>query len=333
MTTLDWHKANALVAQAQRILILTHVNPDGDAFGSMLGLARALQNQGKHVITAVDGGVLPEYQFLPGAEHVHAELNGAALDIDLTIAVDCGDESRMGAVGKAARDAGTPLVNLDHHRTNTLFGDANLVDPGTVAAAEGVRDWLREMALPLDADSALCLLTGLVTDTLCFRTSNVTAETLATAQELMQFGASLADIVQRTVNRRPYAGVRLWSVVMPTVEMQDHVIWAVITQDRYVQADYDDRDDAGLVSMLVQTDEAYIAVVFKEKEPGVVELGIRAVPGFDTSEVAVALGGGGHPAASGATVHEPLETLVPRVIDMFKDVVRNSTPLFEEKTK
>lgn len=326
MTTLDWTKANALVAEAQRILVLTHVNPDGDAFGSMLGLAQALKNQGKHVITAVDGGVLPEFTYLPGAESVNATLSGAALDIDLIIAVDCGDEARMGDVGKAARAAQTPLINLDHHRTNTLFGDANLVDPRTVAAAEGVLDWLDHMAIALDAPTALCLLTGLVTDTLCFRTANVTADTLGKAQQLMAFGASLAEIVERTINRRPYAGMRLWSLVMPTVQMEDHVIWAVITRAMFEEAGYQGGDDAGLVSMLVQTDEAYIAVVFKEKPGGAVELGIRAVPGFDTADVAVALGGGGHPAASGATVHEPLDTLVPRVVAMFKDVVRSSTP-------
>ncbi len=330
MRTLDWDKANALVATAQRILIVAHVKPDGDAFGAMLGLAQVLKRAGKDVITAVDGGVYPDFMFLPGADAVRAELNSAALDIDLTIAVDCGDESRMGAVGQVARATNAPLINVDHHRTNTLFGDANLVDPDTVATAEGVLDWLDEMALPLDEASALCLLTGLVTDTLCFRTANVTSETLGKAQTLMAHGAPLAEIVERTVNRRSYAGMRLWSLVMPTVQAQDHVMWAVITQDMYAQASYEDNDDAGLVSLLIQTDGIYIAVVFKEQPDGAIELGIRAKPGFDTSDVAVALGGGGHPAASGATVTgEPLEQLVPRVIGMFKDVIAAGQPAFE----
>ncbi|MCD4685089.1 MAG: bifunctional oligoribonuclease/PAP phosphatase NrnA [Anaerolineae bacterium] len=321
MTTLDWKKATALVHDAQRVLVVAHVGPDGDAFGSLLGLAHALRRLGKDVITALDGGVYPEFMFLPGAEDVHAALD--SVDVDLTIAVDCGDESRMGKVGQVARATGKPLINLDHHRTNTRFGDANLVDERTVAAAEGVLDWLPRLGVELDAEIALCLLTGLVTDTLCFRTDNVTSDTLGKAQQLMSFGASLSDIVQRTVNHRPYAGIRLWSVVMPTVQMAEHVMWAEITQEMFQQAEYDGFDDAGLVSMLVQTEGVYIAVVLREKPDGSVELGIRAVPGYDTSKVAVALGGGGHPAASGATVHEPLDVVVPRAVKMLQDVVRN----------
>lgn len=324
LTTMEWDRAAELVARARAVLILTHVSPDGDAIGSMLGLAHALRGLGKHVITAVDGGVPADLVFVPGAEAVHAALNGAA--VDLTIAVDCGDELRMGRVGQVARAAGAPLINLDHHRTNTQFGDVNLVDAATVATAEGVLDWLDRLGVTIDPTTAYCLLTGLVTDTLCFRTDNVTGATLGKAQRLMAAGAPLAEIVQRTVNRRSFAGLRLWAVVLPTVRLEDHVIWAVIRQAMYAEAGYTAEDDAELVSTLIQAEEAYISVVFKEKRDGAVEIGMRAVPGFDTSAVAVALGGGGHMLASGATVCEPLETLVPRVVEMLKAEARRGTP-------
>jgi phosphoesterase RecJ-like protein len=322
---MDWEKANNLVASASTILVLTHVGPDGDAIGSMLGLAHALQSLGKSVITAVDGGVPDDLTFIPGSESVHASLNGAA--VDLAIAVDCGDEPRMGEVGQVALKSGAPLINLDHHGTNTLFGTANLVDLETVAAAEGVLDWLDHMGVDLDATTATCLLTGIVTDTLCFRTDNVTAETFGKTQRLMARGASLAEIVQRTVSRKSYAGLRLWAQVMPTVRLEDHVIWAVITQAMFKAVNYPSWDDAGLVSMLAQTEGAYISAVFKEKPDGGIEIGFRAVPGFDTAGVAVVLGGGGHRLASGATVAEPLDTLVPRVIGMLKAEVRRGKPL------
>jgi phosphoesterase RecJ-like protein len=323
---MEWNEAARLLSGAQRILILTHVGPDGDAIGSMLGLARALGGMEKTVTTAVDDGVPDDLMFMPGAEKVLPVLDRAAFD--LIIAVDCGDESRMGQVGQAARLSGAPLINLDHHRTNTLFGDANLVDLDTVAAAEGVLDWLDDLGIEIDPAGALCLLTGLVTDTLCFRTDNVTSETLGKAQRLMAAGAPLSEIVHRTVNRTTYAGLRLWAQVMPMVRLEDHVIWAVITQAMFAAAGYDGYDDAGLVSELVQVDEAYIAAVFREKADGSVEIGLRAVPGFDTANVAVVLGGGGHKLASGATVHnEPIALLVPRVIEMLKAEVRNGTPV------
>lgn len=324
---MDWDKASSLVTGAQRIVVITHVGPDGDAIGSMLGLAHALRREGKDVVAAVDEGVPGELMFLPGADAVQPVLNGVVAD--LIIAVDCGDEGRMGQVGRVALQTGAPVINLDHHRTNTLFGQANLVDLSTVASAEGVLDWLIRLGIPLDRTIATCLLTGLVTDTLCFRTDNVTSETLGKAQQLMAHGAPLAEIVQRTVNHQSYAGLRLWSKVLPTVRLEDHVIWAVITQETFRAADYPGHDDAGLVSMLVKTEGAYISAVFKEKPDGAIEIGFRAVPGFDTADVAVALGGGGHSLASGATVQEPLATLAPRVIDMLKDAVRRGKPLVE----
>jgi phosphoesterase RecJ-like protein len=334
---LDWDKASDLVGGADSILVLTHVGPDGDAIGTMLGLAQALRCAGKAVIMAVDGGVPHDLTFLPGAESVHASLddvilksagrNGAA--VDLVIAVDCGDESRMGQVGQVALQSGAPLINLDHHRTNTLFGRANLVDLTTVASAEGVLDWLDHMGIAVDPVAAYCLLTGIVTDTLCFRTSNVTSATLGKAQRLMDSGASLAEIVQRTVSRRTFQSLQLWARVLPTMQLANHVIWAVITQDVYRALAYPDWDDAGLVSTLVKAEDAYIAAVFKEKPDGTIEIGMRAVPGFDTSEVAVALGGGGHALASGATVDESLDTLVPRVVTMLQEAVARGVPLVE----
>ncbi len=323
---VEWSEATELLWDAQRVLIVTHVGPDGDAIASMLGLAYALRALGKDVITAVDGGVPDDLAFLPGAAEVRSALDAA--EVDLVIAVDCGDEARMGQVGQVVRASGAPLVNLDHHVTNTLFGDANIVDLRTVAAAEGVLDWLDFVGAEIDQPVATCLLTGIVTDTLCFRTDNVTAETLAKAQRLMSAGASLPEIVQRTVNRQSYDGLRLMAAVLPTVCLEDGVIWAVITRELYDRAGYPGEDDAGLVGRLVQTDGAQIAAVFREKRNGAgVEIGFRARPGFDTIRVALDLGGGGHTLASGATVQEPVETLVPRVVEQLKAQVRSGQPL------
>lgn len=325
MSTLEWRKAGALVEQARSVLVLTHVGPDGDAIGSLLGLAHALRSTGRDALCAVDEGVPAELTFLPGAEAVLPALDG--VHADLVIAVDCGDEPRMGKVGQVARQSGLPLINLDHHRTNTLFGDANLVDLDTVAAAEGVLDWLDYLHIAPDQTVAYCLLTGLVSDTLGFRTDNVTVATLGKAQRLMGLGASLSEIVQRTVSRRSFAGLRLWSVVLPGVRLEDGVIWAVIRRAMFEQAAYPGHDDDGLVGTLVQVDGACISAVFKEKPDGDIEIGFRAVPGFDTANVALALGGGGHKLASGATVRAPLESLVPRVIALLKDEVRRGSPL------
>src|SRR5690606_21352676 len=113
--------------------------------------------------------------------------------------------------------AAAPLLVIDHHITNTRFGDINWVAPETAATCQMVAYLADALEVPLDGELAPCLLTGLVTDTLCFRTSNTDAEVLETAMRLMRGGADLVAITQRTVNRRPFSLIKLWSLILPTV--------------------------------------------------------------------------------------------------------------------
>ncbi len=318
---MDWDKAQHLLSSAQQVIVLTHISPDGDAIGTLLGLGHALRSRGKTVTLAVDRGAPATLRFLPGAEVIRASLEN--VQADLVIAVDCGDEERMGNVGKQARALKVPLINLDHHRTNTRFGDANLVDGNTVAAAEGVLDWLDRLKIPLTVDAAQCLLCGLVTDTLCFRTNNVTVVTLEKAQRLMGVGASLSFVVQNTVNKMPTPAVKLWAQVMPTVCIEDHVIWAKISLEARKVANYPEGTDGGLVSFLVQADEAYISCVLREQEGEMVDLSFRAVPGFDVAKVAASLGGGGHILAAGATIPGTLVEAEDQIIPLLKEAAKN----------
>jgi phosphoesterase RecJ-like protein len=173
------------------------------------------------------------------------------------------------------------------------------------------------LGVALDGELAECLLTGLVTDTLCFRTSNTDAAVLEVAMRLMQGGANLAAITGRTVNRQPFAMIRLWSLLLPTVQLDDGVIWATADERVFAQAGLP-VGDIGLSSYLVTADEAAMSAVFVEKpdEQGnpTVECSFRAKPSYSVAQVALALGGGGHPAAAGATVAGTLAQRVPEIV-------------------
>ena len=324
---MDWSKAAELIRNSTKILIVTHVSPDGDAIGSLLGLGIALKEMGKTVTMAVDGGVPLALRFLPGAGEILASVK-PGLQVDLFIAVDCGDAERTGKVGAQGFAFNVPTINLDHHRTNTNFADANLVDENTVAAAEGVLDLLDRLGVAPSAAVAECLLCGVVTDTLCFRTSNVTSATLGKAQRLMAAGADLSGIVQRTVSHLSTAALKLWKQVMPTVCLEDHVVWATITLAMRQDSGYIDGADGGLVSLLIQADEAYVSCVLREKEDNTVELSIRAVPGFDVSDYSLSLGGGGHTLAAGATVKGSLAEVEALVIPTLKAIAKAGKPLY-----
>src|SRR5690606_34053722 len=121
------------------------------------------------------------------------------------------------------------------------------------------------LQVPLEGALAECLLTGLVTDTLCFRTSNTTPEVLEVAQRLMQGGASLTNITQRTINRQPFAMIKLWSLILPTIQLEDGVIWAAADKTVFEQAGLP-VGDTGLSSYLVTADEAAMSAVFVQKQ-------------------------------------------------------------------
>ena len=324
---LEWDKAKSYLDKAQTIVTLTHVMPDGDAIGSLMGLTLALREQGKTVIPAVDGGCPADFHFIPFNEDIRSSVDG--LKPDLIISTDASDKARVGKVGEQILATGVPYIQLDHHQTNVIFGDANLVDARTVAASEGVLDWLLELGWDVSTQVAQCLLTGMITDTLCFRTANVSAQTFGKVQILMEAGADLPLIVQNTLARMPTSLIRLYGQVLPRVSLEDGVIWLSVTEDDYTNTGADFNNYSGLSSYLVQADEACISAVFKELEPNVVECSFRSVPGFDVSAVAFALGGGGHVQASGCTVHgKLLADLEKEVVVMLKKQVEEGAPLY-----
>lgn len=319
----DWQAANAAIQAAQRILIVTHLSPDGDAIGSALGLGNALSHMGKDVTIAADDGV-PEYlQWLPHASQIIRKLSIGSWDV--MISTDASDEERTGEVGAYGRANSAKVINLDHHVTNTYFGDIHLVVTEAVSATEIVFDWWQHLGIKWTRDVAVPLLTGLVTDTIGFRTSNVKAQTLGVAQVLMECGASLTEITARVLDSRSYQDLSLWKRVLPSVELHGQVIEATIRYADLQSLNLEDATTAGLVSFLNQTQEAMVSVVFLEESPESIKLSLRAKTGYDVSQVALALGGGGHKQASGATVAGDIDTVREKVLPLLQAVAAKGT--------
>ncbi|MBZ0281193.1 MAG: bifunctional oligoribonuclease/PAP phosphatase NrnA [Anaerolineae bacterium] len=321
----QWNEATEAVLGAESILVVTHVKPDGDAIGSLLGLTLALRERGLNVDAAVDGGVPKFLEYLSGTETVYSKLTVSKWD--LMISVDASDEERTGLVGAYGREHSGKIINLDHHATNTFFGNIYLVAPESVSATEIVYDWLVHMGGTISQSAAAALLTGLVTDTIGFRTSNVNPRTLEIVRELMLLGAPLHEIIQRTLVSRDYNDLELWKHVFPSIELKDGIISAVVTQTNLKQAGLDDMTDGGLVSTLISVEEAKIAVVFKEQSDNRVEMSFRSVVGFDVSAVAFALGGGGHKQAAGATVEGTMAEVQAQVMPLLQIALKQGEAL------
>jgi phosphoesterase RecJ-like protein len=301
--------ARRRVESAARVLILTHIAPDGDAIGSLLGLGLALRAVGKDVVMACADPVPDIFRFLTGAEAVTVEPRGP---FDLTVAVDAADLGRLGPLGE--RLDRPPDLLFDHHVTNPGYADLNLIDVSAASTAELITEHLEPLGLPLTRPGAEALLAGVITDTLGFRTTSTSAKTLALTQTLMAAGADLTEIYDQALFKRSYAAVRLWAEGLARLKLQDRVVWAVIPQEARRAAEYHGQGDADLINVLMSVREADVAIVLTERTDGTVKISWRAVPGVNVAELAASFGGGGHAPAAGAEVVGTLPEVEARVI-------------------
>jgi phosphoesterase RecJ-like protein len=299
-----------LIRSSRRILLVTHVAPDGDAIGSLLGMGWLLQAQGKEVTLACEDPVPEIYAWLPGSAEI---VQRASSSYDLLISLDCSDERRMGQV---LQDGGArmPLLNIDHHVTNSRFGTVNWVEPSSVSTTQMLLDLADALGWPLTQPVAVCLLNGLVTDTRSFRTYNVDITAMDAALRLMEAGASLNEITRRVLDQRPLASVRLWGQAIDRLQLEDDILWTEVTRQMRQHLALAENGDSGLANFLSGVRESKVVVVFTERDNGTIDVGMRSVPGYDVAELAHRLGGGGHPQAAGCTLDGDLAGVRERVL-------------------
>lgn len=303
--------------RAAQVLMVTHIRPDGDAIGSLLGLGLSLQNAGKQVQMVLDDGIPPSLRHLSGCEQIRRVPEGA---FDLIVALDCSDISR---VGKALNGYRAPDVNIDHHVTNEFFGSYNLVDLSASATAEMLAEYLPRWQFPITKEIASALLTGVITDTLGFRTSNVTSKTLRLAADLIDHGAEISELTMRSLVERSFEALRFWGAGLKQMEREGPIVWTILTQEDRINAGYSGRDDADLISVLSTVKDASVAIIFVEQPNGSVKVSWRAQPGIDVTRVAMLFGGGGHPAAAGAEVPGKLDEVFTKVLKETQELLVN----------
>jgi phosphoesterase RecJ-like protein len=291
--------------KADRVLVITHVDPDGDAIGSLTAVGQALRQLGLRVTLVCDDSVPERFTYMYLTDQVRRQPDPQE-PYDVLIAVDCGDELRMGEAFDRLPLPRPFIINIDHHVTNTRFGDLNIVEPGATSTAEVLYGLFQDLGIEITPEIALSLLTGLVTDTLGFRTIGVTANTLRIAAELVDAGADLGFVTMQALNLRALSTMKLWRTGMDHMQLEGGLLWSAITNQERQAAEFRSHSSVGLVNLLADVEEAAMGAVLMEMEDGSVKVGLRCRPPYDVSEVAVELGGGGHPLASGCTLPGPL---------------------------
>ena len=304
------------LGHAQSVLVASHVRPDGDAVGSLLGLGLALQNAGKTVQMVLADGVPSSYHHLPGAAQVSRV---AETGFDTFVTVDCADFKRA---GKPFQSLSQPDINIDHHITNEHFGKLNLIDGDEVATAAILTRHLPSWGLEITRDVAANLLTGIIADTLGFRTSNTTPEALRQAADLMDTGVDMPDLYMRALVRRSYPSARYWGAGLSRLQQDGGIVWTALTLEDRKAAGYGGNDDADLINLISSIDGSQVGVIFVEQVDGHVKVSWRALEtGVDVSALARHFEGGGHAAAAGADIPGTLAEVQPRVLATTREML------------
>ena len=301
------------IRQHDTCLLLTHVNPDGDALGSMLGLALGLEQSGLRVLRLCADPVPASYRFLPGAERVTAEL--PALPTMLAIAVDA---DGLGRVGKFAPELERvcTIIDIDHHATEKAFGDLRWVDPGAAATGEMVFRLLAAMGAPVTPDIATCLYTAILTDTGRFCYSNTTPRALRIAADLVRAGARPVDIYRGIYENKSFSASKLLGLALGRMRQvaDGRIVFSTLAQEDFRSAGSTADETEGIIDHLRAVRAAQAAALFTELPDGSVKVSIRSQGATDVGEVALRFGGGGHVNAAGCTMPGPSEQAQERVL-------------------
>lgn len=294
------------VQAAGSVLLFCHVSPDGDTLGSALALKLRMTAMGKSVRLFVDGEWPSNLAFLPGMSA--AEGPDAAVETaDLALAVDVSCEERLGECAPAFFAAKRTAV-VDHHGSNPGFARINWIDGDAPATAVLVYRLLVELGGSLSRDEAVCLYTGLSTDTGNFIYESTSAESFRMMAALMEAGLPLAEYARRLFRVKELPFVRLLGQALPSLRLTcgGKVAGLTLTAAQMREAGAKAGHTDGLVDYAIDLEGVTMAYFARETEDGRVKVSLRALEPWHVDQVAVRFGGGGHRLASGLTVNMPL---------------------------
>lgn len=291
--------------RSQKVLILLHLDPDGDTISSALALFTYLKRQGKDCNCAVNGEVPEIFHFLPGSKEIKNDfLLG---DYDLIIAVDCGDAKRTGFPTRLEQICRKrPLINIDHHLKNNLhkIASVNIIDEKASATCEIIFDILNFLGAQIDKRIATYILAGIYYDTGGFQHSNVTGKTLRIASECMRLGARINLIAQNVNGSKSTGALRLWGIALKKMRIKENgIVFSRITKADLALAKAKTDDASGIVNLINTVPGSRLAILFLEMPDGTMKASLRTeTEGVDVSRLARIFGGGGHKKAAGFSV-------------------------------
>lgn len=312
------------IRSAQRIGIAAHVRPDGDALGSVMGLALSLRAAGKEVFPLLEDGAPPHLAFLPGSELVKKPTDADTPALDLAIALDTATQERLGE-GVVAIFAKAPLlINIDHHGTNPGYGQLNHIDTTAPAVGQIVYDLLQQAALPVDDAVRQNLFAAISTDTGSFQFSSTGPRTHRIVAEMLEAGLDTARLATLLYQSYPLRRIELQRAMLNEMSFRadGRIVSWNLTHELMQRISMLPGDTEGLIDTLRMIDSVVACVIFEEADNGKIRVSARSKDTrVNVSDVCAQFGGGGHRMAAGARLKGPISEASTRFLSALEDEV------------
>lgn len=297
-----------LLQSSNTIILTAHVQPDGDCLGSMLALNHYLVSIGKNVRMVLDDDVPALFKFLPGHQAIQKPTT-KVISADLLIVLDASDIER---IGKVKEHVEAPILNIDHHVSNTKFADYWYIDKRSAATGEIIFQLLTLLKVNITADIATCLYTAIATDCGFFRYANTSVQTMRYAADLMECGAQ-PNVISEYMETRPLESILTLSKVLETLKLHHNGKIATITVLPDILSNLDSTE--GFINYPRVIEGVEIAIMFKVMSEGIIRISFRSKTA-DVSELALAFGGGGHARAAGCAIMGRIDDVTKEVLDV-----------------
>ncbi|MCD8378088.1 MAG: bifunctional oligoribonuclease/PAP phosphatase NrnA [Candidatus Gastranaerophilales bacterium] len=315
---MDFTNTEDIIKNSKKILIISHVNPDGDALGSTCAVYSAIYTRFKKKCDmCVLSYVSPNYKFLPYLEQAKQSYDNS-LVYDLVITVDVAAIDRI-AAAKILFDKAKNTINIDHHKTNNNFGDYNYIVPEASSTGEVLYDLFKNSGWEINPDTAECLYTAILTDTGGFRFNNTTENVFKIAAELVKIGVNPNKVFVHCYELKSKNFVMFQNYCINKSVFLDNDKIAYTTVYRRDFEKFSAKDDytEGLAEQLRAIETTDIAFVVKEIEPKLCKISMRSKK-YDAAKICLTFGGGGHSGAAGCTIKSNVEASVKKILDEIK---------------
>lgn len=307
----------------QRFVVMSHLRPDGDAVGCAVALTLCLRAMGKDAVVWNHDGPVEKLSFLPGSSLV-ARPPQVPEDFEIAIVVDTSTQPRLGDAPAGVRSAKV-WINLDHHVSNTGYGDMVYIDPSAPASGQIVFELIQAGGFPLTQEIAENLWAAIATDTGSFQYANTTARTFEIGAELIRAGVRVGKISEQLFQTHPRRRLELFRTMLNGMKFtaEGRVASFALTRAAFLEAGATPEDTEGLIDTLRSTEGVLVAVFLEElEEPGRVRLSMRSKdPRYDVCALCAQFGGGGHTLAAGARVQGRLDEVETNVLKAIADAI------------